>query len=65
MNFFKYKNKTEELMNEVTGRLLRSKKKFFIVVQNNRGTFYVDSTKDREFLKSIKEKIEYVLKDTK
>lgn len=53
-------NKTEEMMNEVTGRLLRSKKKYFVVCEY-RGVQYVDSSKDIQFLKSVYEKIGQIL----
>ena len=53
-------NKTEEMMNEVTGRLLRSKKKYFVVCEY-RGVQYIDSSKDIKFLKSVYEKLGEIL----
>ena len=63
MNISIAKNKMEELMNDVTGRLLRSKKKYFIVCQNNRGTQYVDSVKDIEFLKRVHLQLGNIIKE--
>jgi hypothetical protein len=55
------KNKTEELMNRVTGYLLRSKKKYFVICENSRGIRYVDHYGDVEFLKRVREKIDQVI----
>lgn len=55
------KNKTEEIMNKVTGYLLRSKKKYFVICENNRGMKYIDHYGDVEFLKRVREKIDQVI----
>ena len=57
-------NKTEELMNHITGSLLRSKRKYFVVCENNRKIQYVDGSKDREFLLRVKKNLDRLLEET-
>lgn len=60
MNIRVSKNKTEELMYDITDRSKRSKKKYFVVCEY-RGVQYVDGSKDIQFLKSVYEKLGQIL----
>lgn len=57
------KNKTEELMNDVTGRLLRSKRKYFVVCENSRGIQYVDGSRDKAFLLKVRDQLTRILEE--
>jgi len=60
-------NKTEVIMNHITGALRRNKRKYLVICRtgNNKPINYVDGTHDVEFLEKCKESIDSLIEDLK
>lgn len=63
LHLYEVKNKTEDMMNHVTGLFKRNKRKYLVICRtgNNKPIDYVDGCEDIEFLKKCKSHIDSLI----